>query len=75
MRFAGELKTRVFLHIQNTVVAKDRCWNFKQSMGARNRVEIALSYQPARLHRLAELITWNQVACISVGDLGLQMVL
>jgi hypothetical protein len=26
------------------------------SMGARNRVEIGLSYRPARLHRLAELI-------------------
>jgi hypothetical protein len=28
---------------------------FKQSMGARNRVGIGLSYRPARLHRLAEL--------------------
>jgi hypothetical protein len=27
----------------------------KQSMGARNRVGIGLSYRPARLHRLAEL--------------------
>ena len=33
---------------------------FKQSMGARNRVGIALSYWPARLHRLAELIPWNR---------------
>ncbi len=48
---------------------------FKQSIEARNRVEIGLSYRPARLHRLAELVTWNQVACISVGVLGLQMVL
>jgi hypothetical protein len=32
----------------------------KQSMGARNRVGIGLSYWPARLHRLAELIPWNQ---------------
>jgi hypothetical protein len=32
---------------------------FKQSMGARNRVGIGLSYRPARLHRLAELIPWN----------------
>ncbi len=31
----------------------------KQSMGSRNRVGIELSYRPARLHRLAELIPWN----------------
>jgi hypothetical protein len=29
-------------------------------MGARNRVGIWLSYRPARLHRLAELIPWNR---------------
>jgi hypothetical protein len=33
---------------------------FKQSMGARNRVGIGLSYRPARLHRLAESIPWNR---------------
>jgi hypothetical protein len=33
---------------------------FKQSKGARNRVGIELSYRPARLHRLAELIPWNR---------------
>jgi hypothetical protein len=33
---------------------------FKQSMGARNRVGIGLLYQPARLHRLAEMIPWNR---------------
>jgi hypothetical protein len=27
-----------------------QCWNFKQSMGTRNRVGIGLSYRPARLH-------------------------
>jgi hypothetical protein len=32
----------------------------EQSMGARNRVGIGLSYRPARLHRLAEFIHWNQ---------------
>ncbi len=31
---------------------------FKQSMGARNRRGIGLSYRPARLHRLAEFIPW-----------------
>ncbi len=29
---------------------------FKKSMGARHRVRIGLSYRPARLHRLAELM-------------------
>ncbi len=29
---------------------------FKQSMGARNRVRIGLSYRLARLHSLAELV-------------------
>jgi hypothetical protein len=32
----------------------------EQSMGARNRVGIGLSYRPARLHRLAEFIPWNR---------------
>ncbi len=35
-------------------------WNFKQSVGARNRVGIGLSYRPARLHRLAEFIPWTR---------------
>ncbi len=33
---------------------------FKQSMGARNRVGIGLSYRPTRLHSLAELVHWNR---------------
>jgi hypothetical protein len=33
---------------------------FNQSMGARNRVGVGLSYQPARLHRLAEFIPWSR---------------
>ncbi len=33
---------------------------FKKSMGPRNRGGIGLSYRPARLHRLAEFIPWNQ---------------
>jgi hypothetical protein len=33
---------------------------FKQSMGARNKVGIGLSYRPAWLHRLAEFIPWNR---------------
>ena len=33
---------------------------FKKSMGARHRGGIGFSYRPARLHRLAEFIPWNQ---------------
>ncbi len=33
---------------------------FKQSREARNRVGIGLSYQPASLNRLAELIPWSR---------------
>ncbi len=33
---------------------------FKESMGARNRGGIGLSYRPVRLHRLAEFIPRNQ---------------
>jgi hypothetical protein len=32
---------------------------FKQSVGVRNRVGIGLSYRPAWLHSLAELVSWN----------------
>ncbi len=32
---------------------------FIQPVGARNRVGMGLSYRPARLLRLAELIPWN----------------
>jgi hypothetical protein len=34
--------------------------NFEQSKQARNQVGIVLSYRPARLHRLAELIPWHR---------------
>jgi hypothetical protein len=33
---------------------------FKQSMRARNRAGIGLSYWPVRLHSLAELVNWNR---------------
>jgi hypothetical protein len=32
----------------------------KKSMGARHRVGIGLSYRPAMLHRLAELMPWHR---------------
>jgi hypothetical protein len=33
---------------------------FKKSMGAKNQMGIGLSYRPARLHKLAEFMPWNQ---------------
>jgi hypothetical protein len=32
----------------------------EQAMGARDRTGIELSYRPARLHRMAESISWNR---------------
>ncbi len=53
------------LHLKkNTEKIKASGWTiaeiFKQSMGDRNRVGIGFSYRPARLHRLAESISWNR---------------
>jgi hypothetical protein len=39
---------------------KYRAGIFKKSMGAKHRGGIGFSYRPARLHRLAEFIPWNQ---------------
>jgi hypothetical protein len=50
-RLAGVILSRQILH---------RAGIFKQSMGARNRVDIGLSYRPARLHRLAEFVPRNR---------------
>jgi hypothetical protein len=45
---------------------------FKQSMRARNRVEIGFSYRPARLRRLAEFISWNRfLGFLEVQKFGL----
>jgi hypothetical protein len=45
---------------------------FKQSMGARNRGGIGLSYRPARLHSLAELVPWNRfLGSLKVKKFGL----
>ncbi len=41
-------------------VSQFRVGFFNHSMRARNRVGIGLSYRPARLHRLAEMIPWNR---------------
>ncbi len=46
-----------------TIITKDVITSdgiFKQSVGARNRVGIGLSYRPARLHSLTELVPWNR---------------
>jgi hypothetical protein len=46
--------------------------NFKQSVGARNRAGIGLSYWPVRLHRLAGLIPWNRfLSSVKVYKIGL----
>jgi hypothetical protein len=45
----------------STKETSDSCAGiFKQSMGDSNRVGIWLLYQPAWLHRVAELIPWNR---------------
>ncbi len=44
----------------NTCLIASSAGIFKQSMGARNRVGIRLSYRPARLHSLAELVPWSR---------------
>ncbi len=55
-----------------TYVARARI--FKQSLGARNRAGIGLSYRPARLHRLAEFILWNQfLSYLNVYKYGLRL--
>ncbi len=46
-----------------------------KSMGARNRVGIGLSYQPARLHRLVESIPRNRfLGSLKVYKFGLRRV-
>ncbi len=46
---------------------------FKQSMGARNRIGIGLSYRPARLYAVAELIPWNRfLGSLKVKKFGLR---
>ncbi len=42
------------------IMSKVSAGIFKQSMWARNRVGIGLSYRPVRLHSLAELVSWNR---------------
>ncbi len=52
---------------------RTQSWSFKQSMGARNRIGIGLSYRPDRLHRLAELIPWNRfLGSFKVEKFGLR---
>jgi hypothetical protein len=49
-----------FKQISTSCNALIQSWNFKESMGARNQEGIGLSYRPAWLDRLAELIPWNR---------------
>ncbi len=46
--------------VTETVVMKSYAGILEQSMGARNRAGIGLSYRSARLHKLANSIPWNQ---------------
>jgi hypothetical protein len=50
-------KNRVGIGLSNRLA---RAGIFKKSMGARYRGGIGLSYQPARPHRLAELMPWHR---------------
>jgi hypothetical protein len=44
-------------------------------MGARNQVGKGVSYQPARLHRQAEFIPWNQfLSSLNIYKYGLEPV-
>jgi hypothetical protein len=54
-RFLGSLKGLQTQALKEKMGEKASvlCWNFQQSMGARNRVEIGLSYRP-------ELVPWNR---------------
>jgi hypothetical protein len=51
-----------FLFIQTLATSHSSCSAgiFKQFVGARNRVGIGLSYRPARLYSLAELVPCNR---------------
>jgi hypothetical protein len=46
----GDIEGVAMMHVET------RAGILKKSMGARHRVGIGLSYRPARLHRLAELM-------------------
>ncbi len=49
-----------FLFYKKLFKSEIKAGIFKKSMGARHRGGIGFSYRPARLHRLAEFIPWNQ---------------
>ncbi len=57
---AGNEQGRSLFWPADEISVRGRRNRVKQSMGARNRVGIGLSYPPARLPRLAEFIPWNQ---------------
>ncbi len=66
-RFLGSLKVykfglRILLlkRCTSQITCRIRAGIFEQSMGARNRVGLGMSYRPARLHSLAELVPWNR---------------
>jgi hypothetical protein len=61
--FLPERLARTPQQIQTQIIphqVKYRAGIFQQSIGARKRVGIGLSYRPVRLHRLAEFVPWNR---------------
>jgi hypothetical protein len=57
-----------------SISTASRAGIFKKSMGARHREGIGLSYRPAILHRMAELMPWNRfLGLINVLKCGLCM--
>jgi hypothetical protein len=60
-----QTSSNIFVYSGNLVLQggtskRKRAGIFKQSMGARNRVGLGLSYRPARLNRLSECIPWDR---------------
>ncbi len=49
----------LLLHIVAEIALASQSWNF-QTIVVKNRVGRGLSYRPASLHRLLELIPWNR---------------
>ncbi len=60
IREEGAMVLRKYVKVQRMDFSGSSAGILEQSMGARNRVGIGLSYRPARPHRLADSIPWNR---------------
>ncbi len=68
----GEGILKVLSDRSNKPLTSNCAGIFKQSMGARNRVGIGMSYRPVRLHGRAELIPRNRfLGSLKVKKFGL----